>query len=336
MVLHFKQATSVYMRTMPFVLLQFAIGVVFALFGVLYLSLVGFLAYRFFWGGGGSSLLIVGIVMLVGLVSFVAIWRLIQRYFLYMVKAGHIAVIAHIVENDEVPENQLSFGMKRVSEVFLSASGLWVVSEVVDGVLKQLTRATTRLQRMIPGGMPSNVQKLITLVEKSVVMAVKYLDNAILAYIFIDDNENTWRSARDGVVLYGKTWKMVLGSTIAIVFGMYILAFALMTMLAPVAVVLDFLPPSLEIVSWLLVGGVVATVHTGIVKPWVKTVVITTFLVEQREHTPDSETIEWIEARSDRFSELMEKAENEEPLEEDHAETGGPPETPDEIGKDAV
>ncbi|SDQ86209.1 hypothetical protein [Natronobacterium texcoconense] len=334
MVLHFREATSVYRKTLPYALLQLGIGVIFAVLGVIYLSLIGWLAVRFFWGDGGLSLVIVGGVMLLGLASFAFIWRLIQKYFLYMVKTGHVAVIAHVVEEGEVPENQISYGMKQVGEYFVSASGLFTVSVIVDAVLEQFNRAVARVQSVLPFPVPQNLQTLISLVQKSIRLAVKYLDNAIIAYMFVDRNENRWQSARDGLVLYGKTWKMVLGSTLLIVFGMYALSFVLLTLLAPLAVALDFLPTSLELVSWLFVGGMVAVVHTGVVKPWVKTVVITTFLIEQRDEEPDSETMEWISEHSDRFDELREKAENNEPLAEDAPETGGPTDAPADSGSD--
>ncbi|NGM68996.1 hypothetical protein G6M89_08215 [Natronolimnobius sp. AArcel1] len=329
MVLHFKEATSVYRKTMPYVLLQFGIGVVFALIGVIYLSLVTWLAFRFFFGDGGLSLLIVGGIMVAGFVSFAYVWRLIQQHFLYMVKTGHVAVIAHIVDEEEVPENQIKYGMQQVQEYFLSATGLWTVSMLVDVVVKQFNTAVARVEDMIPLTIPPQLRTLIAIVQKSIALAARYLDNAIIAYMFVDRNENRWESARDGLVLYGKTWKMVLGSTLVIVLGMYVLSFVLLSMLAPVAVAIDFLPGSLQIISWLFVAGMVAVVHTGIVKPWVKTVVITTFLIEQRDKTPDSKTMGWLEEKSPKFSELQEKAANNAPLGDDQSDHDTPAETPD-------
>ncbi|GAB3025143.1 hypothetical protein [Natronobiforma cellulositropha] len=329
MVLHFREATSVYRQTMPYVLLQFGIGVAFALIGVVYLSLITWLGITFFMGGGGLGLLIVAGVMLFGLASFAYVWRLIQQHFLYMVKTGHIAVIAHIVDKGEVPDNQIKYGMKQVGDYFVSATGLWAVSMLVDAVIKQFNNSVARVEAMIPLPIPQQLQTLITIVQKSIVLAARYLDNAILAYMFVDRNENRWRSARDGLVLYGKTWKMVLGSTLLIVLGMYVLSFVLLSMLAPVAVAIDFLPGSLQIISWVFVAGMVAVVHTGVVKPWVKTVVVTTFLIEQRDETPDSETMAWLEENSEKFSELMAKAENDEPISEEQSDAGHTPETPD-------
>lgn len=321
MVLHFREATNVYRKTLPYVLLQFGIGVAFALIGVLYLGLIGWLGFRFAAGGGGASLLIVAGVMLFGLVTFAAVWRLVQRYVLYMVKTGHVAVIAHVVEEGQAPDNQISYGMNQVQEYFVSASGLFVVNDVIDAVLKQFNRAVARFEEVIPLPIPQQLQTLVEVLQRSIVLAVRYLDEAIIAYMFVAESENRWQSARDGIVLYGKHWKAVLGSTLLVVGGMYVLSFVLLTLLAPFAVVLDVLPTALEAISWLLVAGLVAIVHTGVIKPWVKTVVITTFLIEQRDDVPDAETQDWISERSDRFAEVVEKAETDEPIDESRSET---------------
>jgi len=334
MVLHFREATNVYRQTMPYVLLQFGIGVAFALIGVIYVSLITWLGLRFLAGDGGTGVLIVAIVMLVGLATFAYIWRLIQKYVLYMIKTGHVAVIAHIVEEGEAPENQIKYGINEVKEYFVEASALFGVSLLIDAVLKQFNRAVARVKELIPLPIPSQLQTLITVLQKSVRLAVSYLDNAIIAYMFVDRDANRWKSARDGLVLYGKTWKMVLGSTLLIVVSMYVLSFVLLTLLAPVAVTLDFLPASIEFLSWLLIAGMVAVVHTGIVKPWVKTVVITTFLIEQREHEPDLETREWIAERSDRFKEVIEKADRNEPIADDVPKSGDSPESSPEATGD--
>ena len=318
-----------YGKTLPYVLLQFGIGVAFAFFGIVYLSLVAWLGARFLWGDGGTSLLIVAAVMLIGLATFVYVWRLLQKYVLYMVKAGHVAVIAHIVEEGDVPDDQIKYGMRQVGDYFESATGLWAASVVIDAVLEQFNDAVARVEELIPLPIPPQLETLIEVVQKSVTMVVRYLDDAIIAYMFVDRNENRWQSARDGLVLYAKTWKTVLGSTLLIVGAMYALSFVLLSLLAPVSVALDVLPTSLEMVSWLVVGGMVAVVHTGVVKPWVKTVVVTTFLVEQRDETPDSETMDWIADRSERFGDVMTKAENDEPLDGGRSDSGGAPEAPE-------
>lgn len=203
---------------------------------------------------------------------------------------------------------------------------------MIDAVLEQFNEGVARIEDVIPLPIPPQLETLIEIVQKSVTMVVRYLDEAIIAYMFVDRNENRWQSARDGLVLYAKSWKTVLGSTLLIVAAMYVLSFVLLSLLAPVSVALDFLPTSLEMISWLLVGGTVAVVHTGVVKPWVKTVVITTFLLEQRDETPDSETMDWVASQSDRFEEVMTKAEDHEPLDDGRSDAGGPAEVPEPTG----
>lgn len=78
----------------------------------------------------------------------------------------------------------------------------------------------------------------------------------------------------------------------------------------PIAGALGNLSSVFEIVGWAVVGGITLTVY-GFLKPWVKTVVITSFLVGIEDETPDSETAGRIAGRSDRFQELASKADDE-------------------------
>lgn len=306
MVLHFRAATSVFRKTMPFVLLRLGIGV---LFGVLTIAYFGFV----FWVGnrlldaGTISSGIAGIGLVLSIVLFVGAWRLFSRYVLYLIKTAHIAVIVHVVETGEVPDEQIAFGKDQVTAHFREASALFVVDQLVKSVIKQFNGAVVSVSSLLEF-VPSlkNILKLLT---KAVAIAASYIDEAIVAHMFRNPDQNKWRSARDGVVLYGKNWKPVLGSTLVIVLGMYAVGFVLLLGLSPLASVLGGLSTTVEVLGWIVVGGVVLTVHTGLLKPWVKTVVITTFLVESRGDSPDSDTIEWIESRSSKFRELMGKAE---------------------------
>ncbi|ELY42619.1 hypothetical protein [Natronorubrum sulfidifaciens] len=313
MVLHFRQATGVYGKTLPFVLLRIGVGLLLGIVSVLYFGTVLWIGHRFLEAGTISGwIAAIGLLIAVGL--FVWGWRLFSRYVLYLVKAAHIAVIAHIIDTGEVPSNQLQYGKTQVTDRFAEASALFAVDQVVKAVVKQFNSSVVSFSRLF-GTVPS-LKKLIRLVGKALAIAASYIDEAIIAHMFITDDDNPWRSARDGVVLYGKTWKPVLGSTMLIVLGLYAAAFIVLLALTPIASVLSGLSATVEIAGWIVVGGVFLTVYTGVLKPWVKTVVITTFLVESRSQTPDSETIDRIADRSDRFQELIDNADDETPVEQ--------------------
>ena len=308
MVLHFGKATGIFLKTMPFVFLRMGVGLLLGIISILYFGIVIWLGMTLLDAGTISGW-IAGVGLLLAIVIFVGAWRLVSRYVLYLVKAGHIAVIAHIVDTGEVPSNQLQYGTSQVKAHFKEASALFAVDQLVKGVIRQFNGKVASVSNLV--AFSGGVRGLVRLVGRAIAIAASYIDEAIIAYMFTTEEENPWRAARDGVVLYGKNWKPVLASTLVIILGLYAATFGLLLALTPLASVLGTLSTTLEITGWVVVGGLVLTAYTGFLNPWVKTVVITTFLVEAREDTPDSETMDRIADRSKKFRELMENAEED-------------------------
>ncbi len=302
---HFRTATSVFRKTLPFVVLRLGIGLLCGLLAIVYFGAIAWFGRGLLESGSISELVaIVGLVLSIGL--FVAGWRLLSRYVLYLVKVGHIAVIAHVIETGEVPSNQLQYGKSQVSEHFTEASALFAVDQLVKAIIKQFNGAVVSFSSLV--SVVPDVQKLVQLLGKAIAIAASYIDEAIIAYMFTKSEQNRWRSAKNGVVLYGKNWKPVLASTLLIVIGMYVAAFGLVLALIPVATMLGSVSGQYQLLGWAFVGGAVVTIYTGFLKPWVKTVVITTFLLESRDTEPDSEAVDRVAKRSETFQELVGKA----------------------------
>ena len=307
MVLHFRKATSIFVKTTPWVLVRFAVGFAFTLLAVVYFAAIAFVLFTLAGISGGIAflgLLVAGLV-------FYGFFRLVKRYILYLVTAGHVAVIAHAVDTGEIPPNQIQFGKQKVRSRFTEASILFGVDMVVQGVVEQFNRTVASVGNTF--GFVPGLQQLMAIVKRAIGMTASYIDQAIIAHMFLNESKENWTAARDGVVLYGKTWKPVLGSTLLIVVGTYAALLVLLLVLAPLASVLGGLAPALEIGGWIVVGAVVLVSYFGLFDPWVKTVVITTYLIEAEDETPDSETMEYIAARSSEFRELLSKAESETP-----------------------
>ena len=310
MALHFREATGVFRKTMPFVVLRMGVGLGIGLATVLYFGIVAWIGFRLLEAGTISGWIgVAGLLVAIGL--FIAAWRLAARYVLYLVKAGHIAVIAHVVETGEVPENQLQYGKAQVREHFAETSALFAVDKLIKAVVRQFNDAVVSVSGLL--SFSSSLQRLIRLVGRGVAVAASYIDEAIIAHVFVNEADDRWAAAKDGVVLYGQNWKPVLGSTLLIVIGMYGIALGLFMALTPLAGALGTLSTTFELVGWVVVGGMVLTVYTGLLKPWVKTVVITTFLLESRGDSPEDETAERIAGRSEKFRELVNRADGETP-----------------------
>ncbi|WP_331234912.1 hypothetical protein [Natronorarus salvus] len=318
MVLHFVRATGVFFRTLPFVALRIVVGGLLGLITVVYFGVVGWLVLTLLEAGTVSGP-IGGIGLLIATVIFLAAMRFARRYVLYMVAAGHIAIIAHIVDTGETPSNQLAFGTRQVKSHFAEANALFVVDQLVKSVLRQFNRRVISLSNML-SFVPS-LNNILTVLRRAVGLAASYIDEAIIAHVFIAEEENNWRAARDGLVLYGMTWKSVLGSTLLIVLAMYAVAFVMLLALAPLATVFGGLSPTYEVLGWVAVAGLALSIYLGVLRPWVKTVVITTFLIESRDLTPDNRTMEFIADSSPKFRELRERADSEVPGSRDDAPT---------------
>lgn len=55
---------------------------------------------------------------------------------------------------------------------------------------------------------------MVGIVQLPLNITISYVDKAILANIYRSDEENNWKPAKDGVLLYASTWKPVLASTL--------------------------------------------------------------------------------------------------------------------------
>lgn len=312
MALYFRRATGVFLKTLPFVALRLAVGVLFGIVTILYFGIVGWFVLTLSDTGTVSGP-IGAIALLVATLIFLGAMRFARRYLLYMVAAGHIAVIAHIVDTGETPPNQIAFGTSKVKDNFVEASGLFVVDKLVKAAIRQFNNTTISLAGLV--SMVPSLKAIIDVLGRAISLAASYIDEAILAHMFLHEEQNHWQSARDGVVLYAKSWKALLGSTLVIILGLYAVVFMMLLAFAPLSGFFGSLSPRFEILGWVVVAGMALAVYLGVLRPWVKTVVITTFLVESRGLTPDSETVDRLAERSEGFRELMANAEADESIE---------------------
>jgi len=133
----FGKALAVMRRTMPFVILRI---VVYFGMAVAYVLITGtsagvgwgigafgdddFRATTTLWGG------------LIGFGATAAILYFLREYILYMVKAGHIAVMVEYLEGKPLPEgrNQITHAQAVVTERFGQANALFALDQIIKGV----------------------------------------------------------------------------------------------------------------------------------------------------------------------------------------------------------
>jgi len=208
--------SSIFMRTLPYVLMRL---VAYAIFGLVALLVIGFMAFlgylatRLFKEAGGA----VFVILLIAIGILWGLKRLAERYVLYLIKAGHVAVITELVQKGALPAgvNQVAYGKDKVLKHFATTSVLVGVDALVAGSVRQILRWLTRLGSflaVIPGA-----KLLLSFAYRVLSLAGNYIDEAVLSYILIHEDQNVWRAAADGVVLYAQSWKKILWRAVGVV-----------------------------------------------------------------------------------------------------------------------
>jgi hypothetical protein len=195
--------SAIVIKTLPFMLIRLLAYLIFFIGICLYTWIVililgtpqnvfGFVMYAVFAGGGWG------------------IYRLIREYITYMIKAAHVAVIADMVVHGNVPEgfSMYSYGVAKVKKFFVASNVLFALDRLVSATVRQIQRALggiASLLSFIPG-----IKGLINVLNKFIDIILNYIDECIMAYIFLHEGQNVFKSACDGVVLYVQNWKTIL------------------------------------------------------------------------------------------------------------------------------
>lgn len=209
-------------KTSPFIITRIIVYAIFTLIAFLFIGLmigVSFLLFKMF----GESAFFV-ILLMIGTISGVfGGLRFVERYFLYIVKIGHVSVITELLRTGEMPEkkNMISYGKQQVTENFGATNVAFVLDNMVKAAIRQIQRWINRVGnflKFIPGS-----QYAIMVVNAVMYISLSYVDEAIMSYVFLRKSEKkeetVWKSASDGVVLYAQSWKGIIkAAVISVVF----------------------------------------------------------------------------------------------------------------------
>ncbi len=197
------KAGKLFSKTLPFCLAKLVLGGAMVL--ILGILLAICLGIGFIFGDGG---IVVGFLIwcaAVGVVRFA-----VMHYLGYMVKAGHISVIAEAAVTGEVPANQVKYGIAKVKERFPTANVFFSLDKLISGAVKQIQRGIEKLGNLldfIPG-----MDKVADLAKFFVELSLGYIDECCLGYTFYKQEQGAFESACDGVVIYAQNIKKLLGN----------------------------------------------------------------------------------------------------------------------------
>lgn len=308
------RALGLMLKTLPFVLLRMAVYFGAALAYVLVTGAGAGIG----WGIGGfgdsgfqANATIWGGVIGFGLVG--AVMYLAREYVLYIVKAGHIAVLVKLLDGEQMPEgrSQVAYARQEVTKRFAQASVLFGIDQLVKGVL----RAITGLVRGIMSILPIPGAKLfVSIVHAFLRIAVGFIDEVILAYAIRTKSDNAWASAQTGLVLYAQNYKPMLKNAAWLALIVYGLSFVVfLVMLAPAALAVYLIPG-----AWSAGGIIFALIFAWAVKaallePFAITCMMEVYFRTIKGQVPDPAWEAKLDSLSAKFTKLKEKARTYQP-----------------------
>lgn len=255
-----------------------------------------FRASSTFWGGA------------IGFGATAGVLYLAREYILYIVKAGHIAVMVELLEGRELPSGraQIDHAQKIVRERFGEASILFGIDQLVKGVIRAVTGLLEGIASLLP--IPG-LDKVMQVVRAYLRVAVGLIDEVILAHNIRTNSENPYASAQEALVLYGQNAKPMLISAAwitAITYGLSIVVFLLM--LAPAGLVVYLIPG-----SWSAGGFVFAilfawAVKVALIEPFAIACLLQAFFKVTEGQEPNPEWMSKLQNASAKFRSLGEKA----------------------------
>jgi hypothetical protein len=295
-------AVGLLMKTLPYAAVRFAVLVA--------ASIATIIAWVVALGGAAFLAAKVapplGFIWAVAcLIAYGFFWRLFFRYFLYLIKAGHIAVLTELITRGQIgngQESMFAYGKRIVTERFGEVTALFAVGVLVKGVVRAFNRTLDFLGSLLP--LPG-LQQLLAFVKAVIYAATTYIDETIFSYGLARGEKNPWASARDGLVYYAQSSREILKTSVWIVLLDYAFSFVVwMVMLGPAYALSRALPPSMvaaTIVAWVIALLFAASFRTAFLKPLFLILVMVKFHVTVRGQPINLEWEARLEALSDKF-----------------------------------
>jgi hypothetical protein len=294
-------------RTLPFLIFRFLIYFGITLAYILMTGIGAGIGYGIgMIGGEPGAFSFFGGLVGFGIMSVIA--YMLREYLLYMVKAGHIAVLVELMEGKELPEGrgQIDHAQKVVRERFVESSVLFGVDQLIKVVLRAFNRAFFTVTSFIP--IPG-LRNLVKFINTVVNLSLTYLDEVILAHNIRTKSDNPWRSSQTALILYAQNYKAFLKNAFWLAFIIWGLTFLVfLVILAPMAALVAVIPavagPLTLIIAVIFAWGV----KQSVIEPIGMTALMQVYFKVTEGQQPNPEWEAKLNGVSKKFSQFRTKA----------------------------
>lgn len=233
---------------------------------------------------------------------------LLREYLLYLVKAGHIAVLVEMMDGRALPdgEGQVAYGSRMVRERFTEASVLFGIDQLVKGVIAAIAGLVEGIASILPiPGLDTAARAFRGFLK----VAVGFTDEVILAHALRTRAANPWASAEEALVLYGQNYKIMFRNAAwlaVIIYGLSFVVFLLA--LAPAAALVYFLPGALSAGGFVFALLFAWAVKAALLEPLAITCMLQVFFKTTQAQVPDPDWRARLRDLSGKFRDIGGKA----------------------------
>ena len=303
-------AVSLMMRTMPYAIVRFGMLLGFSVATIVWFILTfGIAAFL-----GSTRVPALGLIwMIAGLGVYGWAWWAVVRYALYLVQAGHIAVLTELITKGQVNNgsmNMFEYGKKVVTDHFGEVNILFALDLLIKGVVHAFNRTLDWIAGFLP--IPG-LQSLVGIVNAIVRAATRYIDETIFSYNLARGDDNAWRSPKDALIYYCQNSKEILKTAIyVVVLDKLLTAVVWVVMLAPAFLLLALLPASWApggFLAGLVIAALFASnVRQAFLQPTFLVMIMTKFHVCVQNEAINLEWDQRLTSLSGKFREIKDKA----------------------------
>lgn len=306
----FSAAAGLMMKTAPFVGARLAILIGLSTLGLIY-SIIVITGFVFF---ANRSPIVGWGWLIVTLGAFGWLWRGLVRYFLYLLKAGQIAVLTELITTGQVAHGSMgmfAYGKGVVRERFGEVNVLFAMDLLIDGVVRAFNRTLDWIGSLLP--IPG-LDSILGPVKAVISASTTYIDETIFSYNLARGDANAFRSSKDALIYYAQNSKEVLKTGVWVVILEKVLSFLVFLLVFVPALGVAYMLPA-SIGSWPVIIALVAgflfaaDVQQAILRPLFLTMILLKFHSVVRGQPINLEWDQRLEGISDKFRQLKTQAE---------------------------
>ena len=300
---------GILMKTLPFIIFRMLIymGVAFTYLLVTGIGAgIGYLLTSFADEPGAGAFIggAIGFAVTLGIMYWV------REYILYLVKAGHIAVMVELLDGKtDLPggKGQIDYAQSKVRERFVESSILFGLDQLLKGILRAVNRTLSRIGNFIP--IPG-LDSLMGIVGKLITLSLTYTDEIIIAHNFRVRSDNPWATSKDAVILYAQNYTTMLKNAFFLMLAIWLITFVVfLIILVPMGALFSFFPGATTFGGLVLAFVFAWCFKAALIEPFAVAAMMQVYFKVVEGQTPNEEWDQKLSSLSGKFRKLKKKAE---------------------------